>query len=62
MSLGPRKQMWIETSAARCMGTGAGTFTTYEGETVLVIAGKSIAECRRLFCDLLRSTGEFEPE
>jgi hypothetical protein len=60
--MGPRKSVWIENNKARCMGTGAGTFTTYEGEFVLVVAGRSLAECRRLFCDMLRSDGEFTPD
>jgi hypothetical protein len=62
LSIGPRKLLWIENNDARCMGTGAGTFTTYKGEFVMVIAGSSLEACQRLFCDMLRTRGEFKPD
>jgi hypothetical protein len=59
---GARKVVWIEPLGSRCMGTGAGTFMAYEGEFVLLVAGPTLEACQRLFCDMLRTRGEFKPD
>jgi hypothetical protein len=59
VNLAPRKLLWIENTDARCIATGAGILTTYKGEFVMVVAGKSLEECQRLFCDMLRTRGTF---
>lgn len=60
--MNPRKTLWIEGSTSRVMMTGTGPFPVYEGEFVMVVAGKSLEECQRLFCAMMRTRGEFEVE
>jgi hypothetical protein len=62
MKTNPRKVLWIEENESRCIGTGVGPFTAYKGEFVMVVAGKTIEECQRLFCEYLRTRGEFKSE
>lgn len=58
----PRKLVWIESNDARCIGTGAGIFIAHKGEFVMVVAGKTLEDCQRMFCDMLRTRGEFKPD
>jgi hypothetical protein len=44
------------------MMAGAGPLPVYKGEFVLVVAGKTLEECQRLFCDMMRTRGEFKDE
>ena len=44
------------------MGTGVGPFTVYEGEFVMVVAGKTLEDCERMFSKLIRTRGEFKPD
>ena len=62
MNVSPRKMVWIEGNESRCIGTGAGTFMAYKGEFVLCVAGRTLEDCERLFCDMLRTRGEFKPD
>lgn len=58
----PRKVTWIESNDVRCMATGAGGMTIYKGEFAMVVIGRTLEDCQRLFCDMLRTRGEFPPE
>lgn len=60
--LGPRKLVWIESNDSRCIMTGTGPLPVYKGEFVMVVAGKSLEDCQRLFCEMMRTRGEFTPE
>ena len=62
MNVGARKVIWIENNESRCMMTGAGPLPVYKGEFVMVVAGKTLEECQRLFCDMMRTRGEFKDE
>jgi hypothetical protein len=59
VNLGPRKVIWIEANESRCMMTGGGPLPVFKGEFVMVVAGKSLEDCQRLFCDMMRTRGEF---
>lgn len=55
MNVGPRKVEWVEANESRVMMTGSGPLPIYKGEFVMVVAGKSIEDCQRLFCEYVRA-------
>lgn len=54
-------RIWQECNPVRTIATPDGGVVAYEGEWVLVVAGKSLRECIEQFCPMLRTEPEPKP-
>jgi hypothetical protein len=54
INLGPRMRIWQESNPQRIVMTSDGPIVAYEGQWVLVVVGKSLEDCVKQFCPMLR--------
>jgi hypothetical protein len=52
-----RMRVWREANESRCLMADGSPLPVYKDEVVMIVVGRSIEECARLLCPMLKPEG-----